>query len=291
MPWKPFAWRTSALGSLMMVFCACVVSIKKLPINHKKSDLHMGVVCLSHWTSEYKAILIAMRDAARAAGMGITDDAVAFIMDIAPTAGMRGEFFIDGEISVAAAAGVDLAVVGGEIVTVVVATAAGMDRETAGRTADIGVGATRLGDGQVADGEFTVEIAAAGKVHLQAIAVNGVLDIDIAAPGSRQLIQGLTGYVGLEMFAHPVPPMVAVIFHIDMEDPVVHFGDDPVAVLGFGGAYRNGFLATLAKVEIDATGNPDTMKTLNIAFLGISIVDDLTILRKGEQGGKGKKAQ
>src|ERR1700722_310380 len=89
----------------------------------------------------------------------------------------------------------------------VVAATAGMHIKGSSRTAYIGVGTPGLRDGKIPDSHFTVEIAATGKVHFQTVRMNGVFEIDVGAPGSMQLIDRLTRYIGFQMLVTPMPPM------------------------------------------------------------------------------------
>src|SRR5277367_3415857 len=100
-----------------------------------------------------------------------------------------------------------------------------------------------------------------------------VFEIDVGATGSVQQIDGLAGYIGLQVLVAPMSPMKPMILYIDLQDPLDHIDPYPVADVKIGGADSHGFFATLTEIEIDPAGDLDAMKTLGGTFLGVLVID------------------
>ena len=232
--------------------------------------------------------LIPMGDAPRPAGLGRADYAIAFIVNIAATTGRSRELFVYGEISVAAATGFYATVVGRQIITMIVAAAAGINVQCSRRTADIGIRTSALMDRQIFYIQFPMQIAAAGKIHLELGRVDRVLHIDIGAAGSNKLVDIPDRDIRFHMPVAPATPVKIVIIDIDLENAVLDFHQDLVANFEVFRTDGYGLFGSLAKIEIDAAGDMHAMKATGGAFLSMAIVDDFSVLRYGNQGGQGK---
>jgi len=212
-------------------------------------------------------------------------------MDVAAAVGAGLQFFIDGDEDVAAPAGFDLAVVGGQVIAMVVAAAAGVDREGLGRSADVGVRSTGLRNLEGAYGQLSAEVAATGKVHFEVVGTKFVLDIDVAAAMSFQLRELFAGDIGFEVSMVAEKPAEVGVLNIDVEDAAGYFGGDAVAVFGVVGADGDGFFGALVQIEIDSGGDLDGMKVMDIADLGVPVTDDLPVLGHAKEGGEGQEAE
>src|SRR5258708_6519548 len=200
--------------------------------------------------------------------MGFPEHASAFIMDVAAAAGMGRQFLVYREIGIAAPRGFHFAVLGGQVIAMIVAAAAGMDIKPSGCTIDIGVGSPRLGDAELPDVKLPAKVAAAGEVYFKLIGVETVPDIDIAAAGGRQLVEHLAGYIGPQVFVVPVP-VKAMVLDIDAQDAARHFGDDAIATLDIGGADRNILFAALVQIELAPGTDFDAVTPLNLSFFAL----------------------
>jgi len=220
-------------------------------------------------------------------------DGATLVMDIAPAAGMSRQFLVAVDIGIAATAGIDLAVIGYQIITVEIAATAGVDIECTDRATEIGVRTARLGDVQIVEVQFSAEIASTRKVHFETPGMDRVLDINVAAAGSFQLIDLFAGDIGPEAPMVTHQPAEVAIVDVDAKDAARHFRNNTIAIFGVGGAYGNCFFTALAQVEVDAGRDLDAMKSLDIAFLCIPVIKGLAIgvLGNGKQGGEGEKAE
>ena len=94
--------------------------------------------------------------------MGIPDRSVALIMDITAAAGDRIQLFIDRYVDITATARIRMTVIDRKIITMKIAATAHMNLQMSCGATDKRIGATGLTNGQGADFQSPMQVAAAG---------------------------------------------------------------------------------------------------------------------------------
>ena len=102
-----------------------------------------------------------MTNAAATAGMLVPDDSRTFIIYIAAATGIDAQTLVCRDMDIAAAAGLYIAFLCRQVITVKITPAAGTHRQLGRRAADIAVRSAALCDRQVPHRQFPLQITAA----------------------------------------------------------------------------------------------------------------------------------
>src|SRR6185437_12898945 len=119
-------------------------------------------------------------------------------MDAAGAGDVGGEVFVYGDMNIGGAGGVDVAILGDEVIAFYIACTGGLEggcsRDGAG---DMSVGGAALVHLEIFDVDGAAEIAGATEGHIEIIAGYDPVDEDIAGAGRLETVQQGIRYIGL----------------------------------------------------------------------------------------------
>lgn len=219
--------------------------------------------------------------------MKILHHRISFVSNVAGTAVVHAEFFINGDIGIRRAMGNDLANIDGQVVAFDVAGPVEVDVCGGGGSIDVHVRAAALLQLELAGMDTPFEIAGAREADCKVISLDAAVYGDVAGARSAELVDRLERYKCLQMLVIPSPvPMKPIFVDVNAQNAIIDSGHDPVPEGGIGGADGNTFFVSLLNDQVYGTADADTMKRTHGPLLYVGgMHEEVSLL------GVGKKSQ